>query len=342
MQEKFIKLEPIEIDKELDNKLRYYSKHIGLKPGTISKFISKCLSYKACEYEYDSIIKHYNNPLKKQKAITKEKCIYLYGNHYGNLKWNEYIERQAYTNSYEYKKKKYGMTKEDFDDFNKSRAVTLENLMNKHGIEKGTSMWNEYIERQRYAGNTIEYFVEKYGKEKGELEYKRVCSEKAITYDNMMRIYNNHDIAVKKVESNHSRVKYRSKSADNCINSIVERYLNEEERNLGYFEYTVYSKKNNRVYKYDYVNTKLKLCIEFNGDDWHGNPLFYKENDIPIKFVGKSAKELWECDKIKKEVILLERNVLYYYTIWEHDYHNNFESIMKSIGEVINECRANI
>lgn len=67
------------------------------------------------------------------RGQSLEKFIIRHGDVKGLLLWNEYRKIQAYTNSYEYKKEKYGMTIEEFTRYNKSRAVTLDNMINRHG-----------------------------------------------------------------------------------------------------------------------------------------------------------------------------------------------------------------
>ena len=64
------------------------------------------------------------------------------------------------------------MTSEEIDEYNKSRAVTRENLIKKHGEEEGLKIWKRYCDKQKYT-TSLEYFIEKYGKEKGEEKYYR-------------------------------------------------------------------------------------------------------------------------------------------------------------------------
>lgn len=91
-------------------------------------------------------------------------------------------------NTFAYKQQVYGWDKQTFDDYNKSRAITKENLIKKYGKDIGIQRWNEYLQKQRYT-KTLDYYVEKYGKEKGLTEYKRVCSEKLLTKENFIRKY---------------------------------------------------------------------------------------------------------------------------------------------------------
>lgn len=70
---------------------------------------------------------------------------------------------------------------------------------------------------------------------------------------------------------------------------------------------------------YDFLITNDKLIIEVNGDYWHANPEIYKSNDI-LHFpnnVYKTANDIWEKDKIKKELANFNGYKLIY--IWEKE-----------------------
>ena len=100
-----------------------------------------------------------------------------------------YRNKQAETITFEYKKDKYGWTEEDFSKYNKSRSVTLENMIKRHGEIDGKAKFDEYCEKQAVNGNTLEYFVSKYGKKDGNKQYEKVCANKSHTYDNYVRLY---------------------------------------------------------------------------------------------------------------------------------------------------------
>ena len=73
------------------------------------------------------------------------------------------------------------------------------------------------------------------------------------------------------------------------------------------------------------MNNKL---IEFNGDYWHANPLFYGPMSF-IKAKNKKAKDIWEYDNIKINTAKYQGyDVL---VIWENEYKTNKE-------ETINKC----
>ena len=108
--------------------------------------------------------------LSKNTAVTLENLIKKYGNIEGQNRWANYKSKQATSNTFEYKKEKYGWTEEQFKEYNRSRAVTLEKMIEKYGEENGTIMWETYCERQAFT-NTKKYFQEKYGEVTGSLKY---------------------------------------------------------------------------------------------------------------------------------------------------------------------------
>lgn len=74
----------------------------------------------------------YNIPEDLHYEIRSEKCAVSlktltgkYGKEEGTKRFNDYCEKQRYTNSFEYKQQKQGWTKRQYDEYNKSRAVTL-------------------------------------------------------------------------------------------------------------------------------------------------------------------------------------------------------------------------
>lgn len=84
------------------------------------------------------------------------------------------------------------------------------------------------------------------------------------------------------------------------------------------------SLKNTGFFIYDFVDLNNMKVIEYNGDQYHANPLIYKENDYPHPYYkenGPSALETWQRDE-KKINIAKERgfDVL---VIWDSEYRKN-------------------
>ena len=74
-----------------------------------------------------------------------------------------------------------------------------------------------------------------------------------------------------------------------------------------------------QLYFLDYFIPELNICIEFNGDSWHGNPNIYSENDKchPIDKTI-TAKELQDKDKRRYD-FLQNKYGIKTYIIWENE-----------------------
>jgi G:T-mismatch repair DNA endonuclease (very short patch repair protein) len=276
--------------------------------------------------------------LSFSKGVTHNKMIFLYGEIDGNIRWESYRNKQAVSNTFEYKNKKYGMSKSEFDEYNDNRACTLVNLITRHGEELGTEKWKTYCDRQAFAGCSLEYFVDLYGKELGTSKYRELNIKKTLGIDTFIRKYGLECGTLKYKEYITNAHSPYSKISQELFWAIekkllwkVDSYFAEKNKEFGKMRIDTKS-----YYKYDYVIPKLKLCIEFNGDIYHGNPTIYAPSDIP-KFRGnkKTSLELWETDVSKNKVI--EDCGYVVLTIWETDFRKNPEDIINKCVEYINE-----
>lgn len=270
--------------------------------------------------------------LAKRTAVTESTLIKKYGKVEGTKRWNQYRQRQADVNSFEYKQKKYGWTKEQFDEYNKSRAVTLAGNIEKYGEEEGTKRWMNYCERQAYT-NTLAYFVEKYGEKEGTKRYERVCSEKSHTAESVA--------ARLGISLKDARLVLQSRQSVGFISEAERQFVLELEKYLGFSlkysclttQYKVYS--NNRLYVYDVVHGNR--AIEFNGDYWHCNPKIYTE-DFVNPTTQVLAKDAWAQDAEKIQVLLEEREIETL-TVWDKDWQENKEETLKLCADWINDKR---
>lgn len=281
---------------------------------------------------------------RKRIAVTLDNMIWRYGEEDGRRRWDSYRNKQAVTNSFEYKRDKYGWTEDDFDKYNNSRAVTLENLIKKYGLETGTEMFEKYRKRQAYAGCKLEYFIEKYGEIDGLEKYKQINKLKSNSIDNyLLRYDGDYELAICAWESANlnkfkNSSKFKSAIANELFDNLYEFLIKKGFQTIYYAnnigEWYLYDNLQKRIYFYDFFVKDIGKLIEFNGDYWHGNPRIYNENDI-IKYpnnVDKIAKDVWDADKIKLDVIAKYPIIKEYLIIWEMDYRNNKE-------QIIEECK---
>lgn len=86
-------------------------------------------------------------------------------------------------------------------------------------------------------------------------------------------------------------------------------------------------------YNFDFLILDNKKVIEFNGDVYHANPKMFNVNDIPLKFLKKTAGEIWKIDK--KKIDKAKDKGFDVKVVWEDDYLKNKEKIILECIEFI-------
>lgn len=274
---------------------------------------------------------------KKSSAYNLEKAIEKHGEVEGPKIYAEYCRKMSYKNTFENKQNKYGWTKEQFDEYNKSRSVTKENLIKRHGEIVGSEKWESYIERQRYTCSE-EYL--------GREAYEKFNRSRHHSFEVYLERYKDPKLAEEKLCEFKKKISvhFVSKKSQEMAWFVYNDILKEEEKEKCHFgelngEYGVLSEEK-RYYMYDFVNTKLKLVIEFHGDIFHGNPKKYSPDHV-FNF-GKeriwTPLECWKFDKIKEDCIRRLRD-FDYIVVWEDDWDNNLEETKEKLREYINGIR---
>ena len=270
-------------------------------------------------------------------SITRERCLLQYGDIEGNKRWKEYCDRQSYTNTKEFKRKEYGWTDEDFDNFNKSRAVTKELCIKRHGKEEGLKIWNNYCEKQSYT-NSLEYFIEKYGIKEGKEKYLIYNKRKGITLENFILKYED--------DGFEKYIKFKENTPNNFYSEMSQELFRNIEKNVKINSNIYYASKNKEFGKYntdlkqytyfDFVIPEYKICIEFNGNVFYANPKMFTENDCPNPWKKElTAREIWEFDKKKNNFIKnLGFDVI---IVWEEDYVNDKDTITNNVISYIKD-----
>jgi hypothetical protein len=293
-------------------------------------------------------VERFKELMKNTYGITLHKLTLKFGKEEGEKRWNSYCQKQSETNTFEYKNKKYGMSKQEFDAYNKSRAVTRENLISKHGFEEGEKRWKSYCEKQSFAGCKEEYFVEKYGKERGEKVYRELNKKKALTLENFVLKYGEEEGIIRFQKYINRQASSVSKVSQkffweiyNKIPPVLQKktYFKELNSEFGTIVFENHVKTN--FYKYDFVISSIGFVLEYNGDLFHANPKMFLPEDTPNFFDKKiTAKEIWEKDKIKKDYIENERGYHLYY-VWDSEVlqqpERNLENVLNLIRNHANE-----
>lgn len=321
--EKHIETEHIET-----NKIEYFKKYLLKQP---DEKYGKCLvcgelletNGRKFAFCYENGFRRHVH--RKCSQPTKEHWILMFGEKAGLEKWNNYCKLQSKSNTYDYKKEKFGWTKEDFDNYNKSRAVTLENQIAKYGEIEGTKRFNEYCKTQSYAGNKLEYFIEKCGELEGRKKYEEVIKYKAITLENMIRVHGEEEGKNRYENYLNSHSNFYSKISKELFDKIKEKLPNIDFKYAD-TEFGLYDTINHKYNKYDFTDIKNKLIIEFNGEHFHSKSPDDKNFSNPFN-QSLTAEEQYKLDENKK--LCAERNGYKIFYIWENEYINDKENTIE-------------
>ena len=151
---------------------------------------------------------------------------------------------------------------------------------------------------------------------------------KKSNYERWIILYGK-EIADKKMEAWSSKNKLPSSSRDTKPERMFASLL--DLNNILYEK-----QKPVKKYRCDFYIPEYNLIVEIDGDYWHANPNNYKAEDL-IGPSRKTAKSIWESDKIKTEDLLQEGYKVLRY--WASDLKNIshekiFEDIVHTFAKV--------
>lgn len=121
-----------------------------------------------------------------------------------------------------------------------------------------------------------------------------------------------------------------SKESQTLFNAIYIK-LNTKQKDKTYYatlnkEFGTYYK--GKYFKYDYVNSKSKKAIEYNGSKFHPKD---DQNDEETSWfiydMNKTAKEARDYEKIKYEG--LEKRGFQILTVWDHELHKDLDTLVE-------------
>jgi len=133
---------------------------------------------------------------------------------------------------------------------------------------------------------------------------------------------------------------WKSLSEENKIKHFEKTYKNSKIGYISKAQREIYEILKNDNYvldgrislmKVDIINYKKKIAIEYHGDYWHCNPLFWKKDDFN-KSLKMTAKEKWNNDN--KRYWVLKKLGYDIHIIWEYDWINNREKIYKLLNTI--------
>jgi hypothetical protein len=250
-------------------------------------------------------------------SITLERLTVLYGKEEGERRWQQYREKQSFSNTLVYKAQRHGWDEEQFKQYNRSRSQTLANMISRYGEDEGLRKWEDYCERQKYT-NALAYFIEREGDEQrgkdawvtynhskggsrrppdiakrlgiGIAEAEAICADR---FASNLFVSNKEMKFVERLEALVGPIPFSHKTKQWCI----------------------WSSELNSPLFYDVACYERKKIIEYNGDYWHANPSIYDPSWICCN--GMTAREIWHRDQVKKDLAI--HRGFDYRVVWESE-----------------------
>lgn len=302
-------------------------------------------------FEYFTITKKLSPEDAKTKVIefqnnrknTLENFIKKHGEEAGKIKFQSYCDKQAYSNTLEYMIQKYGenLGTEKYYSANKRRAITLDNLVKKHGNDIGEKIYSEYVSKQRINGKTIEYFISKYGNEKGRQIYEEIGRRKSQSYEGfLIRHDGNIEIATLEFEK-YCKNRYESNLFKRGVSKSSQYFFKKLHAellklNIGEVYYADFNQEwginiigKRFVYLDFFLKSKGKV-IEYYGDYYHANPSMFDKTSVIKRFGGiKTAEEIWGDDNRRLDDIKSVPYVKDVLVVWASEIEENEQEIIQ-------------
>lgn len=244
---------------------------------------------------------------------------------------------------------KLGFSKEDaILQIEGQKLVSLRGCIARFGKEEGTKIWNDRELKRSEAGKKgsagLEYWVNKgYSLEEAKVKRserqqtfsKQICVEKYGEEEGLKRFTRRQNKWSKTLTENGNMKMGYSKVSQELFYNLIENY-NVDDRSRVYFathngEFKL-NKNGGGIWLYDFADLNNNKIIEYNGDDYHGNPKKYLAEDYPHPFrKGLTAKEIW--DKDSEKINIAKENGFEVLTIWDSEYRwgNKIEILNKCL-----------
>lgn len=241
------------------------------------------------------------------KSNTHFSVDYWINKGYSENEAKEIISKRQLENNYLLQKKR----KEEPHTFS---AYTQSQIF--YWINKGYSENEASLKlKERQTTFSLKKCIEKYGEENGIKKFTERQNKWKNSLHNGGKLKNGY-----------------SEISQKLFYKLLEFYNFDERKNI-YFatknEEYILNKEEGGIWLYDFVDIKNKKIIEYNGDQFHGNPEKFSANDSPNPFNKDiKAKDLWEMDKKKINKAIKEGfEVL---VIWDSEYrYKNEEKVIE-------------
>ena len=230
--------------------------------------------------------------IEGQKMVSLRGCIARFGELEGVKKWKERENKRS--------------------EAGKKGSANIQYWLNKGYSENEAKIKLS----KRQSTFSLEKCIEKYGEEEGLIKF----TERQIKWQKTL--YKNG-----KLKSGYSEV------SQELFYKLIEKV------DINDINYFLFAKKggefvlsdDNGFYRYDFTDLKNKKIIEYNGDDYHGNPNKYDKDDYPNPFrKDLTAKDIWDKDERKK--LIANNKGFEVLVVWDSEYKKNKQ-------EIIDECK---
>jgi len=227
------------------------------------------------------------------------------------------------------------------------KLVSLRGCIARFGEEEGTKIWNDRERIRSEAGKKgsagLDYWLNKgYSLEEAKVKRserqqtfsKEKCVEKYGEEDGLKRFTERQNKWSKSLAENGNMKMGFSTISQDLFYKIMENY-SIKERDLIFFathnkEFRL-NKNDGGIWLYDFADLNNNKIIEYNGDNYHGNPKKYLAEDYPHPFRKDiTAQEIW--DKDSKKINMAKKNGFEVLTIWDSEYRWGNKK------KVINKC----
>ncbi len=226
------------------------------------------------------------------------------------------------------------------------KLVSLNGCIARFGDKDGKRIWNERETKRSEAGKlgsaNLDFWINKGHSEEEAIKLrserqktfsKEICIQKHGKEEGL-RIFTDR-------QNKWQKTLYKNGNLKSGYSEISQQLFYEliSEKDINQLNYILFAKMGgefvlsdiNGFYRYDFTDLKNKKIIEYNGDDYHGNPNKYNANDFPNPFRKTiTAQEIWDKDELKKK--LAEKNGYKLLVIWDSEYKTNKQ-------EIINKCK---
>lgn len=217
------------------------------------------------------------------------------------------------------------------------KLVSLRGCIARFGEEEGIKVWNDREEKRSEAGKKgsagLEYWLNKgYSLEEAKVKRserqttfsKDICIEKYGEEEGLKRFTKRQNEWQKSLYRNGNLKSGYSKISQELFLKILKEYTPLENGKLNFAlhngEYTL--SNNNSFFRLDFTDLNNNKIIEYNGDQYHGNPKKYLAEDRPNPFRKElTAKDIWDKDNNKIE--LAKQNGFEVLVIWDSEYKKN-------------------